>query len=72
MSIYGEIGKTVRSLREEKGYSREWLALECDMDINHLAAIERGRANPTIDALLKIADGLGLEFRNPLVVPVRV
>lgn len=72
MSIYEEIGEMVRTLREEKGISREWLALECDININHLAAIEHGSANPTIDALLKIADGLGLEFRNPLVVPVRV
>ena len=72
MSIYEEIGEMIRTLREEKGYSREWLALECDINIKHLADIEHGSANPTIDALLKIADGLGLEFRNPLVVPVRV
>ena len=72
MSIYEEIGETIRTLREEKGYSREWLALEIEMDPVYLGQIENGTANPTIDALLKIADGLGIEFRNPLVVPVRV
>ena len=72
MSIYEEIGETIRALREEKGYSREWLALEIEMEPNYLWQIENGTANPTIDALLKIADDLGIEFRNPLVVPVRV
>ena len=72
MSIYEEIGETIRALREEKGYSREWLALEIEMEPNYLKQIENGTANPTIDALLKIADGLEIEFRNPLVVPVKV
>ena len=72
MSIYEEIGETIRAIRKQKGYSQEWVALECEIEPHYLSAIERGKANPTVDTLLKIADVLQIEFRNPLVVPIWV
>jgi hypothetical protein len=39
-----QIGQIIRSLREEKGWSQEKLALEAGMATSHLSRIERGRA----------------------------
>lgn len=72
MSINEEIGETILLARKQKSYSREWVALECEITTHYLADIEQGKANPTIDMLLRIAEVLALEFRNPLVVPVLV
>lgn len=49
-----QIGQVIRSLREEKGWSQEKLALDAGMATSHLSRIERGeRRLPTtrLDAL---------------------
>ena len=70
MSIYDEIGSTIISLREEKGLTQEWLALECGISVSYLRRIEHGTANPTINELWRIAEVLEIELRNPFVIPV--
>ena len=65
MSIHEEIGKAIVDIRTYRGYSQEYLALECDMSVSYLRRIEHGTANPTID----IAKVLEVDFRNPFCVP---
>ncbi len=52
------IGEKVRTARRAHGISVEKLALMVGMNRNYLRNIEFGRANPTIDVLIKVADGL--------------
>ncbi len=54
------LGGRIRAARRAHGISVEKFALMVGIDRNYLRAVEYGRANPTIDILVKIADGLGL------------
>lgn len=49
------IGKKVRELRHEKGYTQERAANEAGMSPYYLRRIEYGNANPTIGVLYKLA-----------------
>jgi len=69
VSIYDEIGETVVHLRKQKGFTQEDLALECGISPSYLRLIEHGRANPTINELWRLAEALGVELRDPFVVP---
>ena len=69
VSIHEDIGKAIVDIRTHRGYSQEYLALECDMSVAYLRRIEHGTANPTIDELYHIAKVLGVDFRNPFCVP---
>ncbi|WP_139652422.1 helix-turn-helix domain-containing protein [Raoultibacter phocaeensis] len=54
------IGGKIRAARRANGMSVEKLALMIGVNRNYLRNIELGRANPTLDIIMKIADGLGL------------
>lgn len=52
-------GDRVRELRLEKGWaSQEAFAHHVDLDRTYVSGIERGRRNPTLDVIVKLADGL--------------
>lgn len=62
-----KIGKTLRRLREEQGFTQDTLAKQIAMEPTNLAKVERGEKNVTIDTLRRFAEGLelGLEVRFP-------
>jgi transcriptional regulator with XRE-family HTH domain len=51
-------GRAVRARREALGLSQEALAERCDLDRTYISGVERGRRNPTVQAVFRI--GLGL------------
>lgn len=53
------IGQVIRSLREEKGWSQEKLALEAGMGTSHVSRIERGERRLPTDRLNSLASALG-------------
>lgn len=53
-------GLRLRQLREEKGLSQEAFADRCGLDRTYVSGIERGRRNPSLKNIAKIADTLGL------------
>ena len=53
-------GRAVRTFRIERGWSQEELAERCDMDRTYISGVERGRRNPTIQAIYRIGGGLGV------------
>ncbi len=53
-------GRAVRARREGLGLSQEALAERCDLDRTYISGVERGRRNPTVQAVYRIAGGLGL------------
>ena len=55
------LAKNVRKLRKERGLSQETLALDADMKRSYLSDLERGTRNPTVRALGRLADALGVQ-----------
>lgn len=57
-----EIGKTIRGVRERQGVSQADLAEEIDMYRENYIRIEKGRVNLTVESMMRIAEGLGLDL----------
>lgn len=53
------VGRNVRRRREALGLSQEQLAHDADVAVRHIGAIERGKQNPSLAALAKVASALG-------------
>ena len=68
MSYKVEIGKNIVSLRKLKPISQEQLALGSEMSVSYLRAIEHGRANPTLDALSRLAATLNVPLATFFVL----
>ena len=54
------VGKNVRRLRLQKGMTQEQLAFEAEIDLTYVGGIERGRRNPSLMVLVRIAKALGV------------
>ncbi len=57
----GKVGSRIRTLRQRKGLSLQGLAEMSDISQKNLGEIERGRANPTLHMLEKIASNLEVD-----------
>ena len=57
------IGKTILKRRKEIALTQQELADLSGVGINTLVALERGKGNPSIRTLSKIADVIGFELR---------
>jgi transcriptional regulator with XRE-family HTH domain len=58
VNICTRLGKNVRRLRLEKGWSQEEFADEAGIHRTYVSDIERGARNPTIRVLEKLAKPL--------------
>lgn len=56
-----KIGKRIRELRKEKGYSQEDFAYEVGLDRTYMGSIERGERNLAAINLIRIAKTLKVE-----------
>ena len=61
-----EIGESIRKRRELLGLLQPKLAAIAGVSRRTLQLIEGGKANPSMDILLKIADSLGLTVKLTL------
>jgi transcriptional regulator with XRE-family HTH domain len=55
-------GARLKSLRENKGWTQEYLAEKMDISTNYLSSIERGKENPTFDMLIKFSLALKVDM----------
>ena len=62
-SVQIEIGETIRKRRELLGLLQPALSNITGINVRTIQLIEAGKANPTLDTLLKIADPLGLSIK---------
>ncbi|MBW8304164.1 MAG: helix-turn-helix domain-containing protein [Brevundimonas sp.] len=60
MDVVAQLGKNVRTLRTEIGFSQEELAFRAGLKRSYLSDLERGTRNPTVRALGRIAVALGV------------
>ena len=61
MDIRTKIGGRIRELRRQKSMTIEDLAFKSGVHYNYLGDIERGARNPSIESLVKIANGIGVD-----------
>jgi transcriptional regulator with XRE-family HTH domain len=59
MNTHQRFGATVRRLRGAGGYSQEGFAARAHIDRAYFSRIERGRANVSLEMLVRIAKALG-------------
>lgn len=52
------LGARIKALRKQKGWSQERLAERVGISTQYLSNIERGKENPTLYLLLRLADSL--------------
>lgn len=55
------VGRNVRRFRQAKGLTQEQLAFEAKIDLTYVGGIERGRRNPSLLVIARIAVALGTE-----------
>ncbi len=62
MDVRARVGLNVRTVRERVGLSQEALAHAAEVDRTYVSGIERGRRNPTVVVLDRIARVLGVHI----------
>ncbi|WP_395444305.1 helix-turn-helix domain-containing protein [Caulobacter sp. UC70_42] len=60
------VGRNVRSLRHQRGFTQEYLAHEAEIDITYLRGIELGKKNPSLLVLVRICSSLSIDPRDIL------
>ncbi|QWA14016.1 helix-turn-helix transcriptional regulator [Sodalis ligni] len=55
-------GQRIKALRLQAGLSQEAFADKCGLDRTYISGIERGVRNPTLEGIVVIAGGLGIEL----------
>ena len=58
------VGKRIREVRKEKGFSQEELAARADLDRTYMTSVECGRRNISIVNLHKIAKALDVTLEE--------
>lgn len=58
------LGARVRELREGLGLSQEAFAHRAELDRTYVSGIERGRRNPTLEVIYRIAEALEVEVHE--------
>jgi len=53
---YKVIGQKIRERRQSLGVTQEFIANKLDVNPSHISNIECGRANPSLTALIRIAN----------------
>ena len=56
-----QLGKRIKVLRTERGWSLKDLAAECGISVSQLSSIERGAHMPSVESLLALSLALGLK-----------
>lgn len=64
--VYIKIGSRIVAIRKKKNISQDQLAFIADMDRTYLMRLEKGRANPSIRTLHKIARKLKVKITTLL------
>ena len=61
-SLRVKLGRTVRRLRADAGYSQESFADRCGVHRTYMGSVERGEVNISLDNLERMSKGLGISL----------
>ncbi len=62
MDVHERLAQNLRRLRQAKDWSQEELAHQTDIHRTYVSDLERGRRNPSIDVIERLAKGLGVKL----------
>lgn len=62
--FYKKLGKRIKEIREEKGYTQELLAEKCSLSLDYIGKIEVNINKPGLKSLLKISNALGVSMKE--------
>jgi transcriptional regulator with XRE-family HTH domain len=57
-----KIGRQIKTLRQARDMSQEELSEKVSINSKYLSAIERGKANPTLDIFTRLAEALNVSL----------
>ncbi len=60
------VGKNVRRIRQERSITQEKLAFEAEIDLTYVGGIERGKRNPSLLVMARIAEALSVPLTRLL------
>ena len=58
------IGKIIKKLRKEKGFTQEQFAEKINLSTNYLSKVERGMNTPNVETFLKMAEILDFTLED--------
>lgn len=58
------IGKIIKKLRKEKGFTQEQFAEKINLSTNYLSKVERGMNTPNVETFLKMAEFLDFTLED--------
>lgn len=61
------LGRNILRLRQQKGMTQEELAFEAEIDLTYMGGIERGRRNPSLLVMARIAKALSVPLPRLLM-----
>lgn len=64
MDVRVRVGLNLQAFRRERGLSQEELAHRADIHQTYLSGVERGRRNPSILVLQRIAAALDIDLED--------
>ena len=64
MDVTQRLARRLKSLREERGWSLDALALRSGVSRSNISLIERGQSSPTASVLDKLSAGLGVTLAS--------
>lgn len=64
MNVNVQLGMRIAYLRKQKGWSQEVLSFESDINKNYLSDLERGRRNPSLKVLNRVAIAFGIDLET--------
>jgi transcriptional regulator with XRE-family HTH domain len=62
MDVHVRLGKNIRRLRKQEGFTQETLSDQTTIHRNYISDLERGHRNPSVDVLEKLAVALNVSI----------
>jgi transcriptional regulator with XRE-family HTH domain len=60
------LGRNVRKIRQQRRMTQEKLAFEAEIDLTYVGGIERGKRNPSLLVMARIAGALSVSLTRLL------
>lgn len=62
MNLGNQVACTIHSMRKQRGWTQKELANRCHYSRTYIGKIERGQKTPSLEALNRLADALGVDI----------
>jgi transcriptional regulator with XRE-family HTH domain len=64
VDVRAQLGENLRRLRTEAGLTQEQLGIKVDMNMSEISRVERGKNDPRLTTMVRLAAGLDLTLEQ--------